>query len=279
MSILFCLAARPGRNVVLPDPAFPAFESIARAWGLEVRKYALRRESAFALSTDDALAVVDDGTTLVLVNTPHNPSGAVAGRGVVEQLANALAARRIPLVVDEVYHPLYFGTPAPSAATISNVIVVGDMSKALSLPGLRTGWIVDADAARRQHALAARSYFTISGSPVVEALAAHAVRQRAAVLGRSQRVTANNLAALRTLFEEHRETVRWVPPQGGTVAFPWFVDGRDSREFCTELAANGVLVVPGDCFGAREHFRVGFGAEAERFAEGLEILSRLLRAA
>jgi len=276
VSILLCLAAGPSRNVVLPKTAFPAFAGMARAWGLAVRTYELHRDESFVFSPDAVLGAVDGDTALVLVNTPHNPTGSVAPRSAIERLAAELAPRRIPLVVDEVYHPLYFGAPAHSAASIRNVIVVGDLSKAMSLPGLRTGWIIDSDAKRRASVLEARSYFTISGSPVTEALAAHALRHRDTILARSLRVTAANRAVLVGFMEAHRDALAWVPPQGGTVAFPWFVDGRDSRTYCVQLAEKGVLVVPGDCFGAPAHLRVGFGAEPEGFADALDIMSREL---
>jgi aspartate/methionine/tyrosine aminotransferase len=278
VSILLCLAAGPTRNVVLPKTAFPAFAAVAGAWGLAVRTYELSRDEGFEFSPDAVLAAVDDDTALVLMNTPHNPTGAVAPRAAVERLAAELAVRRIPLVVDEVYHPLYFGAPVPSAASIRNVIVVSDLSKALSLPGLRIGWIIDADAKRRANAFEARSYFTISGSPVTEALATSALRHGAAILARSARVTTANRAVLIQFMEEHRDALAWVPPQGGTVAFPWFVDGRDSRTYCMRLAEKGVLVVPGDCFGAPEHLRVGFGATPEGFAKALDIMASELAA-
>ena len=278
VSILFCLAAEPGANVVLPSPAFSSFGAIANAWGLAVKTYDLRRDDGFRFSAARVLDAVDDRTALVLANTPHNPSGTVIPRAEIETLADRLEARGIPLVVDEVYHPVYFGTPAASASGIGNVIIVGDMSKALSLPGLRTGWIVDADAERRARALDARGYFTVSGSPLLEAIAAHALRHRETVLARSRAVAGRNLTALTTLIERHHDVLHWVPPQGGTIAFPWFVDGRDSRGFCTALAADGVLIVPGECFYAPEHVRIGFGAEADGFAEALSIMSRALEA-
>ena len=74
------------------------------------------------------------------------------------------------------------------------------------------------------------------------------------------------------------DVLAWVKPAGGTVCFPWFRDGRDSRPFCTALAAKGVLVAPGDCFGMPEHMRVGFALlKREKFLEGLAIFERVLR--
>ncbi len=277
MSILFCLSAEPGTNVVLPNAAFPAFGAVAKAWGHEVRTYALRRDDGFRFSTQRVLDIVDGNTGLVLVNTPHNPTGSVATRSQIETLAHDLRTRDIPLVVDQVYHPLYFGAAPAPINDVDNVIVVGDMSKALSLPGLRMGWIIDANAERRSRAVDARGYFTVSGSPVLEAIAAHVLRHRDVVFARLNAVASANLASLSTCIDEHDELLAWVRPQGGTIAFPWFTDGRDTRAFCTELASAGVLIVPGDCFGAPEHVRIGFGAQADGFAEALDIISQILR--
>jgi aspartate/methionine/tyrosine aminotransferase len=67
-----------------------------------------------------------------------------------------------------------------------------------------------------------------------------------------------------------------VRPSGGTVAFPWRLDGRDARPMCEALAREGVLVGPGDCFAAAAHFRVGFGAQANGFQRALDIAAGLM---
>jgi aspartate/methionine/tyrosine aminotransferase len=272
LSIVLCLAARANGNVVIPSPAFPAFEAMANAWSLGARHYALTREAGYRQSAAGVLRATNADTVLVLVSTPHNPTGSAMAAAETA----ALAGSDIPLVVDEVYHPLYFGEPVPSAATIENAIVISDMSKALSLPGLRMGWIIDADPERRKRAIDARSYFTISSSPVLEAIATHALRHHGAILERLNSVATGNLAALASFMDDVRDVLAWAKPDGGTVAFPWFRDGRDSRPFCTTLAAAGVLVVPGDCFGMPDHMRIGFGAQAERFGEALTIVRRTL---
>jgi aspartate/methionine/tyrosine aminotransferase len=224
------------------------------------------------------LTAVDGETVLALVNTPHNPTGAIISPEEIATLATALAERRVPLIVDEVYHPLYFDAERPSAAAVRNVLVMGDMSKALSLAGLRMGWIVDADPERRKKLIDVRSYFTISGSPVLEALAIHALAHRDVLLARLQAVAEENLAALSELMERVDDLLAWVKPAGGTVAFPWFRDGRESRPFCEALAGKGVLVAPGDCFAMPDHMRVGFAVlKSGRFAEALAIFERTLR--
>jgi aspartate/methionine/tyrosine aminotransferase len=165
-----------------------------------------------------------------------------------------------------------------SAASIPNVNVMGDMSKALSLSGLRLGWLVERDAERREQMIDARGYFTISSSPLLERLAVHAFANREVLLSRLHAVASENLAALSDFMERVSDMLAWAKPEGGTVCFPWFRDGRDSRPFCEALAANGVLVAPGDCFGMPAHMRLGFALlKREKFLEGLAIFERVLR--
>ena len=277
-SILLCLAARPGANIVLPSPAYPAFEPMAGVWGLAVRHAELARGNGFRQRAADVLAAVDGDTVLAVINTPHNPAGTVMPRDEIADLASELEKKGVPLVVDEVYHPLYFGARQASAASIVNVNVMGDMSKALSLAGLRLGWIVERDPKRRARMIDARSYFTISSSPILERLAVHAFSHRDVLLSRLHAVASANLAALSEFMERVSDVLAWVKPAGGTVCFPWFRDGRDSRPFCEALAAKGVLVAPGDCFGMADHMRVGFALlKREKFLEGLTIFERTLR--
>jgi aspartate/methionine/tyrosine aminotransferase len=278
LSILLCLHARPGGALVLPDPGYPAYVAMAGVWGLKVQPYRLEAAAAFQQNADVVLAAVTEDTVAVVVNTPHNPSGSVMDRNEIKRLASALATRSIPLIVDEVYHPLYFGDPQPSAAGVDNVIVTSDLSKAFSLPGLRTGWIIDAHASRRARIIDARSYFTISSSPLLETLAAHAIRQRHEILAKLERTAIANLDCLGTLMAEVGDTLSWVRPHGGTTSFPWFTDGRNSRKDCEALADKGVLVAPGDCFGHPAHLRIGFAQEASGFASAIEIIHEHLAA-
>jgi aspartate/methionine/tyrosine aminotransferase len=277
-SILLCSAARPDANIVLPHPGYPAFDPMASVWRLTVRHVRLSREHGFRQTAGDVLKAVDGDTVLALVNTPHNPAGTVMPRDEIANLAAALLRKGVPLIVDEVYHPLYFGAPQVSAASIPNVNVIGDMSKALSLAGLRLGWLVERDATRRERMIDARSYFTISSSPLLERLAVHAFANREVLLGRLQKVASENLSALEDFMSRASDVLTWAKPAGGTVCFPWFRDGRDSRPFCEALAARGVLVAPGDCFGMPAHMRLGFALlKREKFLEGLAIFERTLR--
>jgi aspartate/methionine/tyrosine aminotransferase len=273
---LTCLFAAPGASIVVPRPAYPAVPVLARAWGVQVREYALRPDYGYAQTAESVLTAVDASTRVVFVNTPHNPTGSVMPANEQRKLAEALAARGIPLIVDEVYHPLYHSAPIPSAAKTPNTIVLGDFAKALSIPGVRIGWLIDADPERREALLDLRSYFTISGSPLTEAIGAHALAHADTILDRLRSVSQANLGLLTKFMHEHREALGWTPPAGGTTCFPWLRDGRDARPLCEALAKAGVLVAPGDCFEMPSHFRLGVGALVNGYQDALDIFHSVL---
>jgi aspartate/methionine/tyrosine aminotransferase len=243
---------------------------------MQVREYDLERENGFAQTAAGVLRAVDSSNRAVFVNTPHNPTGSTMATIEQRALAEELSAASIPLIVDEVYHPLYHGAEIPGASALPNTIVLGDFAKALSLPGLRVGWLIDRDARRREALIDLRSYFTISGSPLTEAIAAHALANSSEILARLRSVARGNLALLARFMAEHAGKLAWAPPAGGTTCFPWRRDGRDARPMCEALAKAGVLTAPGDCFDMPAHFRVGFGAMPAGYADALEIFARVL---
>jgi aspartate/methionine/tyrosine aminotransferase len=275
--LLFSLAAEPGANVLVPSPGFPSFYEIPRGLGLEFRFYNMRRENHFRIDLDEIRSLTDARTKLLLVNTPHNPTGAALTDEEITALHDFCVSRGIQFVSDEVYHPIYHGRSTASAARLPHSTVLSDFSKALCLGGLRLGWIVDRDAARMDEYRVAHAYFTVSGTALGEPLATLALRQREKIFARARQVSSANLALLEKFIAEHSATFGWVRPQGGLTAFPWLRSGEDTRALCTEAARAGVLLAPGDCFGMPSYFRVGFGATGEKFPKALARLSDAIR--
>ena len=268
--ILFFLAAEPGANVVLPFPLFPTIAVEAQLLGLETRFYHLRREDDFAVDLDQVKKLIDSKTKLLLVNSPHNPTGATLSNVQMRELHDVAVERGVQFVSDEVYYPIYHQDETSSVAELPHGIALGSFSKALSLSGLRLGWIIDRDLARQRQYTNARSYFTISNSPVTEQLGVVAMRHRDTLIARTRRVVARNLELLDQFFAEWAGELGWVRPRGGTVCFPWLKRGGDARVFCRAVAERGTLLVPGDCFQMPEHFRLGYGVTDEGFGSALE---------
>ena len=267
---LMWLAAEPGANVIIPLPGFTTFSALPQSLGLETRFYRVRRENGFRIDPDEIKRLADSKTKLILVNSPHNPTGATISDGEMEALHDFTAERGIQLVSDEVYHPIYHGRETKSAARLPRATVIADLSKAFSIAGVRTGWMIEHDAKRRQQYWNARAYFSVSNTTTGEILSEIAIRKRDAVLGKAQETATRNLKLLERFMADHRDVLGWIPPQGGMTAFPWLLSGENDRLFCQAAAAHGILLAPGDCFDALSHFRLGFAAAGDSFSKALD---------
>jgi aspartate/methionine/tyrosine aminotransferase len=274
--ILMWLAAEPGANVVLPRPGFTTFSALPESLRIETRYYAVRKENGFAIDVEEIKKLTDRNTKLVLINSPHNPTGATIGDADLDSLHEHTSSRGIQLVSDEVYHPIYHGESTKSAARLPNATVIHDFSKAFPLSGVRTGWMIEHDPERLKRYWNARAYFSITNNTAGEMLAEIAMRHRDIVLGKTQKIASENLRQLHAFMSEHRETIGWIPPRGGMTAFPWLLSGENSRAFCQAAAERGILLAPGDCFDAPSHFRLGFAAIGEKLPDALNRLGELI---
>src|SRR5271163_2248018 len=274
--ILMWLAAEPGANVILPQPGFTTFSALPESLRLETRYYTVRKENGFRIDVEEVKKLADRNTKLILVNSPHNPTGATISDAELDSLHEFTSSRGIQLVSDEVYHPIFHGQPTKSAARLPHATVLHDFSKAFPLSGVRTGWMIEHDPKRRKRYWNARAYFSITNNTAGEMLAEIAMRHHDTVLGRTQKTATENLRLLDSFMSEHRETIGWIPPRGGMTAFPWLLSGENSRAFCQAAAEQGILLAPGDCFDEPSHFRLGFAAIDERFPDALDRLGGLI---
>lgn len=142
---LFQTYAEPGTQVLVPDPGFVSYPSLARLCGAEPVGYPLAAGGHL-----DADALVDTlagapHTSLVVLNHPANPTGGTASAPALARVARACAERGVLLISDEVYRELWVDEPVASLHDVAGVadgVVLGSMSKAFGAPGLRVGWAV-----------------------------------------------------------------------------------------------------------------------------------------
>ncbi len=245
--ILFWLAKEPGANVILPQPGYPPFSAIPQSLGIETRFYSIRKENGFRIDLDEIKQLADRDTKLILINSPHNPTGATITDAELDDLHAFTTSRKIQLISDEVYHPIYHGEATKSASRLPHATVIHDFSKAFPLAGVRTGWMIEHDPKRRELYWNARTYFSISNNTAGEMLAEIAMRHRNVVLGKTQQTATQNLRRLSSFMSEHRETLGWIQPRGGVTAFPWLLSRENSRAFCQAATEHGILLAPGDC--------------------------------
>src|SRR5437868_124230 len=97
-----------GDEVIYPNPGFPIYESMIRYVGGRAVPVRLSEERDFALDVDELSHLISDRTKLIIINSPHNPTGGVLGKHDLEQIAHVIGDRNIFVLSDEIYSRLIF---------------------------------------------------------------------------------------------------------------------------------------------------------------------------
>jgi len=267
---LYLATLKPGDRVVVNFPCYQSLAEIPRALGCDVVPWKLRettdgRGSArWFLDPSELATLCGDGARMIVLNAPHNPTGALPTREEFDAIiAQARAAGAI-LLVDEVYRRLERDEAArlPSICeSYENGVALDVLSKHAGLAGLRIGWL----ASKRRDILDAvavvKDYNSICSSAPSEILAEIAVRNLERIAARNRGIVARNTALLDGFFRRRPDFARWTPPAGGSIAFPRLADGSDAEALAERLVAeSGVLLLPGSFYAYdRSYFRIGFG--------------------
>jgi len=264
---IFCLVnviLGPGDHAVVTWPGYQSLYEVARAAGADVTLHELREEQRWTLDVERLVDALRPETRLVVVNAPHNPTGMLPTHAEWARLTDALADRNVHLLADEVYRFLELAESdrlLPGADAFPRGISLGVMSKSFAMAGLRIGWLATRDRELLDRCARFKDYTTICSAAPSEVLALIGLRARDRVLARSRRIVADNLDLLRDFFRQRADRFAWVPPRGGSVAFPRLLGEVPIDDFAARLVeAEGVLLLPGSQFGhAGNHFRVGYG--------------------
>jgi aspartate/methionine/tyrosine aminotransferase len=271
------VALGPGDHAVVCWPAYQSLFEVARAAGAEVTPFRLRHEDGWAFDPDALRAELRETTRVVVLNFPHNPTGALPARRDFERAVAAAEERGAWLFSDEVYRWSEQSEEErlPAAVDLSpRGVSLGVMSKSFGLPGLRIGWIVARDSTLLARLAAFKDYLTICASAPSEILALIALRARDVVLARNRALLLANLELLDRFFARRPDAFAWVRPRAGSVAFPRLLGDEPVETFAERLREReGVLLLPGSLFEyPGNHFRIGFGRRS--FPEALERLER-----
>ncbi|HVN75059.1 MAG TPA: aminotransferase class I/II-fold pyridoxal phosphate-dependent enzyme [Thermoanaerobaculaceae bacterium] len=269
----------PGDRVVVQTPAYQSLHEVARSIGCEVVTWRLASDRrGWGLDIDALGRLVDERTRMVVVNFPHNPTGAQATRAQLDAIVALTGARGAWLFSDEMYRLLEHepGDRLPAVADLyERGISLSGLSKAFGLPGLRIGWLASRAPGLAARVVAFKDYTTICSSAPSEALAVAALGARARILARNLAIVRGNVAAASRFFAAHSGRFEWLPARSGSVAFPRWTGPGTVDELCRGLLdRKGVMLVPGSLFDAAHHVRIGLGRRD--LPEGLALLGEYL---
>jgi arginine:pyruvate transaminase len=268
--------AGPGNDVIVGDPMYATYGPVLAACGATARSVPLRAEAGFRIDADDIAERLTPNTTALLLNSPHNPTGAVLTSGDFDRIGALAREHDLWLVVDEVYEELVFeGATFVSAladpSLADRTIVLNSMSKSHAAPGFRSGWCVaPVGFCERMRPLLEAALF--GSPPFIADATAHAVQQPSPVAaGMAKRFAAR---ADRLMTALHQKTDLKVnrPAAGMFALVDASATGMSGYEYAHHLLDHGaVVVMPGSSFGTtiESWVRVALTASDEDFDEGV----------
>jgi aspartate/methionine/tyrosine aminotransferase len=269
--------AAPGDLVLACEPAYQPLQSVARAVGATVEHYTYDlTPQGFRPDVGKLLARLNQQPTprLLILNTPHNPTGFMFEEDDLRALLRAARSKGIAVLVDEVFLGVAFDTPVPKSAIEldPSAIVIGSLSKVYGLSGLRLGWIA-ASPEILDRCRSIRHYTSIAPPILVQDLGAMAIRHRGKLLARTQSIAESNLRHVVAWLQPRSDFFDWLIPQAGLVILLRLKLDVETDKFVADLARDtGVFVVPCTVgFGMERGFlRIGIGTDPATLRSGLD---------
>ena len=286
--LLFTLFAciEPGDEVILPDPAYPAYASQVNFIGAVPQLVTLREETGFRMDLDQLAELVTPKTRMLIINTPQNPTGGILTEEDVRFVCDLAQKHDLLVVSDEIYSQLVYGfthvSPLSQPGMRERTVLMDGLSKSYAMTGWRLGYAV------APKALAAK----LDQLMINSSSCAAGFTQMAAIEALSAPESESAVHRMVKVFEHRRDLVvdglnaipgvRCAKPQGSFYAFPNIKGtGFDERELADRLLTEaGVAVLPGTAFGeaGKGYIRLAYTQSEDELRRGLKQIGDFIAA-
>jgi aspartate/methionine/tyrosine aminotransferase len=271
----------PADEIVFMMPNYMQIAGLARAFGATVKPLWLREELQWGIDMDELPRLIGPKTRLIAICNPNNPTGSVLKKE--ERAAIVAAAEKVGawILADEVYRGAEFDGVMTASfwGGYDRILCTAGLSKAFSLPGLRTGWVVGAPK-MVERLWGYHDYTSIGPSMLTDRLASVALepKRRAWILNRTRETLLRNYPALQTWLKSHADTFSHLPPKAGAIAWAGLRRGQNSAQMAEQLREKkSVLLVAGEQLGMESFVRFGFGGDPEHLRKALARIDEWLR--
>ena len=267
-------------EVLVESPFYDPIPAAARMLGGRVAYFQRRLENGFDVDPGIVAGALTRRTRLLVLTNPHNPSGTLVSPDRLQELIRLAERRGFTILCDEVYRDLVLeeaGRPAPAATLSPACVSTSSLTKAYGLASLRCGWVLASEELARK---IRRARDVVDGwSPIpADRLSVLAFDRLDVLAARARALVRTNLGRVKEWLAEQPRLECAAPC--ATLAFPRIRGIDDAAPFAERLfQRTGVAVAPGHFFGAPAHFRIAFGGDPARVAEGLERIGEELASA
>ncbi len=242
-----------GDAVLVGDPLYATYEGVIRSTGAVQVPVPLRPENGFHMKAADLEAAITPDSRVLLLNTPHNPTGAVLTAEEIAEIGAVCRKHDLWIVCDEVYEQLVFGatfaSPFDNTDLAERTIVVSSISKSHAAPGFRSGWTVGPKEFCTR-LLAVSETMLFGGQPFIADMTAYALDNPIATAATMRRT----YQARATRFAEALSRAPGLTPLSPEAGMFIVVDvsgtGMSGEDFAWALLREeGIAVMPGSSFG------------------------------
>jgi aspartate aminotransferase len=271
-----------GDEVIYPNPGFPIYESMIRYMGAVPVPVPMVEERGFSFDMDVFRSKLTAQTKMVVLNSPHNPTGGVIPAKDIHAIADLLRDRDLLILSDEIYSRIYFGEEPLSIASLPGMlektIILDGFSKTYAMTGWRMGygvmpaWLVPAINLLMVNSNSCTASFTQrAGIAAIDGPQDEVIKMTAEFLRRRDAFCAglNSLPGFRCAI-----------PQGAFYAFPNIAaTGRKSKELADAiLNETGVACLSGTAFGefGEGYLRFSIANSYENLMEAVERIRKFL---
>jgi len=276
--------AEAGDEVIYPNPGFPIYESMINFVGAKPVPCPLLESRKFSIDTDDLARRVSDRTAMIIINSPHNPTGGMLLEDDLQAIADLAIKHDCWVVSDEVYNRTVWEGEFCSIAQLPGMkertIIIDGCSKTFAMTGWRVGWgVMPKSLAPRITRLITNSdSCTCTFSQIASAAGLRGptgeVDKMVAEFRERKRIVVDGLNDI--------EGVSCVEPKGAFYVFPNVTEAcrklgmASSKELADHILHQaGVAVLGRTCFGARnegedqEYVRLSYATAKDQIREGL----------
>jgi len=277
--ILMNSLLQPGDHLVCMRPAYQSLYQVARDVGAQLSFWEPEPDS-WRFDPDRLESLLRPNTRLIIINFPHNPTGAFPSPEEHARIIELAARRGIYLFSDEMYrlltHPPQAEIPAVCDRYERGISLWG-MAKTFGLAGLRIGWTATHDTEVLANILRYKDYLSICNSAPSEVLATIALRHAQRFIQPNLHKILTNLRLFEDFVAARPGVFEFIPPRAGSVGFVKLRLAQPAQQFSEALLhETGIMAVPSEMFEyGQQHLRVGFGRES--FPRVLEVLGQYLQ--
>ncbi len=253
LSMVMMGLAEEGDEIITGDPLYATYDGVVRATGATRVSVPLRPEKGFRMQAADLEKVITPRSKVLLLNTPHNPTGAVLSAAEIAEIGEVCIRHNLWIVSDEVYELMIyngtFASPLDRAELADRTIAVASISKSHAAPGFRSGWCI-APKEFTERLLPLSESMLFGGQPFIADMTAYALSRpstaaatmRESFLRRAQRISER--------LDGKAGIVAKIPQAGMFILADIRATGLSGQDFAMRLLEEElVAVMPGESFG------------------------------